>query len=278
MEEAVQNTGEETPAVDSPTAEPQTTPPVEEPQEQPTDEAQEAPTVSTTEETTTEEVKPKSQNRFQELANNLRETSEQLEKERTEKTQLLQQLTPQQQTGVQFDPNKEYTIDEYQGMLQKAQNLGAASSNLEVQKLRQEWEAKEQRRSFEGTLQQDIGYLENTYPELNEKDSKYNSVLHREITEAYQESAVAGEAINPNVSLKSIGDRIMRAAQNAAATASVETGQEVASQASAAVQQEGARGQITAPGTKEWMQSKYDPQNPEHRKIADQYVAQHQYK
>lgn len=277
-DEAVKTTGEETPSEDSPSTDNQTTNETEEVKEPVQEEAQEAPEQETKAEPEPE-AKPKSENRFQTLANQVREANEQLERERTEKAKILEQLAPSQPTSeqVKFDPNKEYTIEEYNKMLSDAQQIGAAQANLGVEQLRQELTAKEARQSFENNLQSDIGYLEKTYPELDSNSDQYNSVLHREITEAYQEVAVQGEQINPNVSLKSIGDRIMRGGKELANTQVASANQEVAKAASSSVQSDAVSKQSTDIGP-EWFRTEYNPNNPDHRRLADEYVARNQFK
>lgn len=276
-EEAVKPQGEETPTTDSPPVEEQTTEATVEEQAPEQEEAQEAPEQEAQPEPVAEEKPKKSENRFQQLANQVREANEALEREKAEKAKLLEQLSPAQNKAVQFDPNKEYTVEEYNQMLQQAQQMGAAQANISVEQLRQEIAAKEQRQQFETNFQSDISYLENTYPELNQESNQYNSVLHREVTEAYQELAVEGETINPRVSLKSIGDRIMRSAKELAKSASATTTQEVAKAASASVQADATQKKSTEIGP-EWFRTEYNPNNPEHRRIADDYVAKNQFK
>ena len=163
-------------------------------------------------------------------------------------------------------------------MLEQAKMAGAATSNLEFQQWRDQFERKQQNDAFFDGLEKDTSYLTSTYDELNPDSPNYNSALHREVTEAYQEVAVSGEVINPNVSLKSVGDRIMRAARNAAATASADAEKSVAQAASSSVKSESGARETVTPGTTEWMQTVYNPSNPEHRKIADDYVANNQYR
>jgi hypothetical protein len=135
MKEAVNQTGEETPPADSPSADNQTTQPTNDPQGHPEDNAQVAPQDEPSEGPDDGGVAPKSRNRFQDMANTVREKSEENERLRAERQQLLSQLTPQQQSNVQFDPNQEYTVEQYQSMLAQAQNQGAAQSNAAVEML-----------------------------------------------------------------------------------------------------------------------------------------------
>lgn len=276
-EEAVKPQGEETPTTDSPPVEEQTPETTEEVKAPEQEEAQEAPVEEEPAPEPVAEEKPKAKNRFQELANQVREVNEQLEREKAEKAKLLEQLTPAQEKAVQFDPNREYTVEEYNAMLREAQQMGAAQANMSVEQLRQEIAAKEQRQKFETSFQSDITYLENTYPELNQESDQYNSVLHREVTEAYQELAVEGETLNPNISLRKIGDRIMRSAKELAKSAQAQATKEVAQAASASVQADATQKKSTEIGP-EWFRTEYNPNNPEHRRIADDYVAKNQFK
>lgn len=251
-----------------------------------TDEVVEETSVETTEEATAEpaedstepevEVSPKSENRFQDMANSVREKASEVERLAEENKQLRQQVLPaKQNTQNRIDPNQEYTVEQINEMLTSAEQSGKNNADLGVEALRQEIAQKEATREFNQTLDSDINYLENNYPQLDKNSDEYNPVIHKELTETYQELAVLDGGVNPNVSLKSLGERFMRGANIAAKNASAATGEAVASQASSALRGEaGSKPSTSIDG--DWFSNTYDPSNLEHRRIADDYIAKQQ--
>ena len=276
------NTVEPTTDTTSPVDENQTTPPAEEQPTEPTtkedDTTQEPSDSEDKAEDTDGGVKPKSVNRFQELANTVKEKALEAERLRQENERLRQQVLGSQPPAPNtvIDPNREYTVEELNQMLVQAQQQGTAQAQLAVEELRREIQQKEQLRDFQTTLERDADYLQSTYPELNENSERYNPALHKELTEMWQELAIKPDGtVDPTVSLRAVGERFMRGTGLAAAEASANTGEAVSRQASASMRSEGAPNQDNTIGP-EWFANEYDPTNPEHRKIADEYIARRQ--
>lgn len=119
-----------------------------------------------------------------------------------------------------YQPGQEVTYDQYQTDMV---NTVAAIAQLEAQKLRQEFVAKERAENFD----RDVMSIEQRYPQLNEDSPEYDPKLSEKIATMYEKLATK----SPDIRLREIADDIMDVAARQSAKSTAKVTKKIAQQA-----------------------------------------------
>lgn len=206
------------------------------------------------------------QKRFRKMSEKIRSQADEIRNYQPQQQQPYQP-DPQNAPGFYVDPNKEYTTTELQNMAEQyAATTGRALASMEVQQLRSELERKELARDLESRYHNDLSYVEKTHPELNEDSEDFDPQLAERIAKRYEREL----KLDPQgASLKEIADDYVWAKRR---REGAEAGSEAAEgQAANAAPPPGQKSTRATRVTADWLQNQYDPKNPEHRKLVDEY-------
>lgn len=186
------------------------------------------------------------------------------------RSQLAQKVAPpQQEEDLPFKEGEELTLEQIKEWGQQQRQTGESSLLSRIERMEQEAAAKE----FLSNWQADQEYMRNKYPELNEDTDDYDDELAEIVVEEVQDELY--NKVNPNV--RGRVDRIMRAAKIKAREAAVNAAKSQPRQAT--VSSEGVKAKTgTIKVDSDWIKNEYDPKNPEHVKLVDEYAANQTYR
>lgn len=216
---------------------------------------------------------PRLEKRFKKMGekiHNKQQEISQLEQQLAQYQQSANQGNVQQGNTPQLEPGKEYSVDELQAIID--QQSSAKAKEAARQEIARYQEAQKQE-NFLNRWENDVGKITSKYPELDEESDSYDSTLSSVVAESLEEHMF--NSVNPNA--VEFVDRLMKGIRHSSKVEAGRVGESVAKQAqSQSVSARSAASKQSQKVDSDWIRNEYDPSNPEHRKLAQQYIAEKQ--